>query len=208
VSIGNIKSKLPTVVFIPYWIAEAVQRQSLALSDLVDYEKIRPALSMHDMATFMAMQYEQATLLYAGPLANKNQAVVIDGLLEAWCHLTHTWTVEAGRESSQKTPSADFYKIAQYAQDSSVKGDVEARLYGQAVKLDRYDHAYDVVQLATQVVGVVVYPGYFSKENVDLALQAKLIDDLVRVFYRNDAKYHEIASTDLFKRHLKVLSAV
>jgi len=205
-SIGNIKSNLASVIFIPYWVADAVQRQGCTLADVLDYEKIRPTLSMHDMATFVAMQQEQGNLLYAGARGNGVYDSFAGDLLMAWKHYTQKWVVTEGGAALGKTMSSECQTTVQYAGDASVSLDVAARLYGQAVKLDRYPKAFEVVSLAPKVVGVVVYPGFFDNKIIDLRLQHELINALLSVFYVQGAQYHEIASTSLYTRHLELLS--
>jgi len=206
VSIGNVKNKLSSVIFIPYWIAETIQRMGLALSDVVDYEKIRPTLSMHDMAGFMAVQYESDRLLYSGSPGDGPVSCMGNDLITVWRFLTHAWPVEQGTFSVGKKTSEDFNRTYEYAGDATVKGDVVSRLYGQAVKQARYDHAFDVVNLAPQVVGVVVYPGYFDQAKIDLSLQHQLICSLMQVFYAQGAPYEQIAATAIYRRHLELLS--
>ena len=162
---------------------------------------------MHDMATFIAAQHEQFTLLYAGANGGNFAEPCYDDLNQAWRYYTGAWTVD--REVAHnlaKTPSVDYEKVISYSRDGSVSGDVKARLYGQTTRSARYPGAFDVVNLAPKVVGIVVYPGYFDNQRIDLYQQHQLVKALLDVFYVQGAPYHEIASTSLFKRHLELLS--
>lgn len=205
-SIGNIKSNLASVILIPYWVADTVQRQGLTLSDVLDYEKIRPALSMHDMATFVAMQEEMGNLFYAGGRGVAVYPHLADDLISVWRRYTAKWVAQEGALTAGKVMSEDCNKTIQYACDSSVKLDVTSRLYGHAVKLARYEQAFEVVNLAPKMVGVIVYPGFFDNKVIDLRLQHELIKAVLQVFYVQGAQYHEIASTSLYTRHLELLS--
>jgi hypothetical protein len=205
-SIGNIKSNLSSVILIPYWVADTVQRQGMPLSDVLDYEKIRPALSMHDMATFLAMQNEQGSLLYAGAGDCEVYLNAVTDLVAVWCHYTAAWVSDGVIAPFTKTPSAACQQTIMYSGDASVREDVTSRLYGSAVKLARYERAFEVVNLAPKMVGVIVYPGFFDNKAIDLRLQHELISALLQVFYVQGAQYHEIASTSLYTRHLELLS--
>lgn len=208
--IGNAKTPLTAVVLIPYWIAEAIKRANLNMRDCVNYEKIKKSLSTHDMATFMAFQNELATLI-----GQRNTSTVQsyhDELQALFQRYSDEWqpdtTPTALNTPGQNKPSEEFIRVRQLAYDPSYKQDIQARLYGPDNKLDRYDHAYDLVNdIAPHVVGVIVYPGYFS-EVTDKALQLQLVESLLKVFYGNGAAVHDVATTPLFTRHLELLSQV
>lgn len=208
--IGDAKTPLTAVVLIPYWVAEAIKRAGLSMRDCVNYEKIKSCLSTNDMATFMAFQQEFATLI---GVRDKNSGLAYtDELTALFQRYSDSWQPDDTPSSlsipGRNKPSEEFIKVRQLAYDPSYKQDIQARLYGEDNKLDHYDHAYDLVNdIAPHVVGVVVYPGYFS-EVTDKALQLQLVEGLLKVFYGNAAAVHDTATTPLFKRHLELLSLV
>lgn len=198
-----MRNNLTSLVLIPYWVAEVIDSNGLQLADCIDYEKIRPLLSVHDMATFIAMQDEDRVLLYG----NHGQAERSGGhLFDVWKQHTESWPIDSTYKAPVRVASDDCGKMRALAYDSTYRADIVTRLYGPDVKLERYTAPYKVVHLAQQVVGVVIYPGFFE-ERVDVALQHQLVRAVLDVFYVYSRDYAEVAVTPLFKRHLELLSA-
>lgn len=209
--IGNAKSNLTAMVFIPHWVAEALQRHGLKLSDILNYDKVRPCLSQSDMAGLMAFQREDATLIYSGSFTGRQSAFPVGQELDQlWSYYTDTWPAnEPGNRIEplrRNRPSEDYDKTRNLSYMSSFSEDNRARLYGPDTRSERYDHAFDVVQLESNVAGVVIYPGFFDVRP-DPVLQKQLVDALLKVFYAH-AAFEEVAPTPLFKRRLELLSGL
>jgi hypothetical protein len=183
----------------------------LKLSDCINYEKIKPILSTHDMATFLAFQRHLGDLV--GPARGTQYGAIVQQygyeLEMLFCRYTDTW--EPDTKTTRRNwnlPTKDYFNVAMLAGDSSFEVDIKARLYGADNRMPQYDHAFDIVNdIAPNVAGVIVYPGFFN-EITDHSLQLELVEALLKVFYGNAAPFHEVAPQSLFKRFLELLSLV
>jgi len=175
------------VMLIPYWIEETLKRNKLPLATCLDFPKLKPLLSINDMIGFSAMCNFDKYLF--GAEQNINSAFVWSNSIP---------------EDQPEVSKYLWNSIAQYDCDESILREVQSRLFDEAAKCDRFTKAFAVHDLSPKVLGVVIYPGYFTKEG-KRDLSFSLIGEILKVLYVY-LPYHEVVKTPLYRRNLELLS--
>lgn len=184
------------VVLIPFWIAESLKRAGLQTSDCVDYKKVKDCVSTHDLITFLAAQELTGALI---GMKDSNPG-------GAW-DLGFIWN-ESMKPCSEEQlkEAATLYEVAY---GPNYLDEVKARLFTPGSNGPEYSPTYEkpfiTYDLAPDVVGVVMYPGFFT-ESPSKEQQLSLVDAVLKVLYVYNTAYHEVASTLWFKRFLQLLA--
>lgn len=179
------------VVFIPYWIQEQLKRAGLNLNECLDLPKIRPHVSVNDLACFLALQ-EFSDYLYDG---HNQDAVSCGDLYWIWS------------ESTRSNPDESKFfheQLAAIANSANVRSEVQSRLFTPESKDDRHEKPFITYDIASAVVGVVICPGFFVGAEHQ-ALRLPLVEAVLKLFYAYSL-YHEVAKRDVFKKYLTLLS--
>lgn len=181
---------LPEVVMIPFWVAEALNRAKLSVKECLDYEKIKPALSMEDLASF----YNCQPLL--GNLTDcPNDIMLTSNLRGLW---------ERSIPTDRPEVTAELQKfISEMCPVFGNYGQTEERLFGEDRRVERYTEPFKIVDLGEKLIGVIVHPGFFGKATI-MELQALLVRAILKAFNMYNS-YSEVATSPLFKRHLELL---
>lgn len=182
-----------SVILIPYWIEETLQRNPVArLSDCLDFPKLRPLVAAADLAGFAALQkcFESVfgckeidcdvvraslPLIWGDSLPNNNEA--------AYSYLWNT--------------------VCPLEDDPTVGRDVACRLFDEGARLPRCEVPYALRDLSPTVLGVVIYPGFFVGADA-FKHQLAVTRDVLKTLYVYDT-HSEVAKTSLFKRYLELL---
>lgn len=185
------------VILIPFWIEESMKRAGLSIRDCIDYQKIKPVVSTNDLLTFLAAQELMATI--AGSQ---------NGVGGTW-NVSQCWMDSI--PTTETTMRKDCESLYSVSYTGNYLEEVKARLFSQGTNGPDYDPTYEkpfiIYDLSPDVVGVVVYPGFFTM-NPSKALQAKLVEAVLDSLCVYNRAYHEVASTPWFKRHLELLAPV
>lgn len=176
------------IILIPYWVQESLQRQQLPLATCLDFEALKPIMSLNDLVTFSTLQHHVETC------TGKDTAVG-DSLFFHW--------IRNIPESHRDSVDYLTKTVSTLETDPSFHAEVKARLFDPAGKLDRYPQPFIIYDLTPEVAGVVIYPGFFGK--ADEALQLSLIEAILKTLYVYDT-YNEVSKTPLFRRYLELLS--
>lgn len=181
-----MKSK-KQIVLIPFWVHEAMTRNQLPLAECLNLPVLRPVLALQDLVGFCTLQ---------NFLRQLTGVEVSDGLFE---HLLDSIPAD-------QPDLKDFFLNQVWAMqgDESFRRDIQARLFEPELKQSCYEEPFITYDLTPTVVGVVIFPGFFTKNGTQ-ELQSNLISAILKVLYVYDT-YSEVAKTSLFKRYLELLS--
>jgi hypothetical protein len=178
------------VVLIPHWIQETLRRNPMVtLADCVDFTKMRELLSVSDLVGFSALQGEPFGKKLIGPDIYFGDLVML-------------WFASIPNDNRELNEFLGRTVCALDNQESFRK-ELEGRLFEAEARLPQYESPFCVHDLTPEVVGVVLYPGFFVGTNTK-ELQLELLRAILKVLYVYDT-YSEVAQTSLFKRYLELL---
>lgn len=181
---------MKNILMIPYWIHEQLNRNKLRVEELLDYSKINRVLSAVDKASLLRVYTELDRLIGKRPESD------VDPLPEN--SLYHLWERTAGDHAE------DFRRATNLSYDLSVSQDLTDRLFSQDSYDPRYPEPFNTYDLASTVVGVVVYPGHFVEGVPHQDKSILVLESILRVFYAYDS-HHEVARHPCFKQYLRLL---
>ena len=181
-----------SVFFIPYWIEDAVKQNGLTLAECLDFTKIKPICSLNDLIGFSALQKYSTTIL------GKD----IYDPVSAY-EFFMKWATSIGEDN----PAMHDYltkNIASLDEDEAFRKELELRLLTPESKQARFTEPFAVHDLTRDMVGVVIYPGFFGDTSSTQA-QFDLIEAVLKVLYVYNS-HSEVSTTSLFLRYLELLS--
>jgi hypothetical protein len=174
------------MVILPYSVERVLKRNSLALSAVLNFEKIRPHLSADDMASLLAAQDI--------PSLNVIKDSYRSGFADSWKSTT----------SGGSTTELNSVVIP-LSQTPSIIKSVTEQLQTTAANVDAtiVDPPYRVVDISRDAYAVIAYPGF--AENISSDENAiVLLREVLRILY----VYHSISAVsgmDVFKTYVKLL---
>ena len=176
-------------ILIPYWVKEVLRRNSLPLSACLDFSKIKPLLSLDDLAAFLALQDSKYFKIITGTELFQEQ-------------LTLLWS------NSIVNTDVELYEflwkiLNPISLDESYSKVLMSRLFNKDALDIRFNESYAIYDLTSEAFGVVLYPGYFISNNMEL--QKSVIESIIELLYRYQS-FHEVARTPFFKGYLELLS--
>lgn len=175
------------IVLIPYWVQDTMQRKKLNLVDCLDFNKVMSVMAISDLVGFSALQEFFPHVL---------------GNVQFYDELYTLWF-----QSVQANPVAGSYlanNITPFVRLDETKKEVAERLFSSDAKTAQHENAFITYDLSPEVLGVVIYPGFFVREG-DVELQKSLVKAILKVLYVYEPS-HEVAKTPLFKRYLELLA--
>lgn len=178
------------VILIPYWIEEILKRQkTLRMSACLDFPALRPLVALADLAAFEAMQDTWESVL---------------GVKE--CMYNDLWGHWARSIPEDQPQTAKFLTgvVWPLGENVAVRKDLAERLYTPESRVARYEKPYTCYDLSSDVMGVVIYPGFFVDAIGVKEYQFALARDILKTLYVYDTQ-SEVAATSLFKRYLELL---
>jgi len=181
-------SEKKCVVLIPFWVQETLKRNGLQLSACLDLYTIRPFVSTNDLACFLTLQNSEYTNIIIG--AN------------SFSTLSMLWS-----ENINKTNiDLETYRLntlAPLVGDKTIHDELNHRLFELNTSEIDYKEPFAIYDLTPDVIGTVIYPGYFKPSN-NIALQKEINEGIIEVLYRYNS-FHEVAKTPFFRRYLELL---
>lgn len=175
------------IVLIPFWVQEILQRNQLPLEACLKLDTIKPLMSLNDLVCFLALQSYTDKLL--------GTKYVEDRLVWVWA--------DSIVENNLGLKDFLWKTLLALSSDASFRKEVEARLLSEDGKVDQYKEPFITYDLPSGVVGVVIYPGFFTGAGVS-ENQKPLVEAILKVLYVYEST-HEVAKTPLFKRYLELL---
>jgi hypothetical protein len=182
---------IATIVLVPYWVHETMRRHNLSASaDMLDFEKVKPLFSAVDLAGFISMQEELATVV-------GDPGGYYDGSA-----LTTAW-----QQSCQQPGSREYldYTLYPLVGDATFRQECRDRLFAPvAAKRPRDEEAFITYDVAPEVGAIVIYPGHFTSKTSG-ELQDRALEAILKTLYVHNA-LHEVARTPWFRQYLHGLS--
>lgn len=185
---------MKTILVIPFWVQEQLNRNKLRLQELLEFGKARKVLSAHDMATAAtAFTYWEHL---AGVERNDNDIYPVEEN-----SIQSIWRASATAEEQE-----ELERVLNLSYDSSIIEDLRHRLFEAESFDERHQQPFNTYDLTPDTVAVVVYPGYFVKGAAFQDRSVQLLESVLRVFYAYDS-HHEVAKHSCFKQYLRLLSS-
>lgn len=171
-----------TFILVPFWVQDAVERNKMSMSDVLDYGKMRAIMSLEDLASFLSIQKADKLNLF--------KASYNPELLDNWKS-----TVQDGqREELDSTVIPLSYK------PEIVQSSYE-RL--QPVEGQTVDCTWQLKDFSRNTFAVVMYPGF--EQNIKLKDSAlALMRKILEIFY-GYYEVHRVSQLPLFGEYLKLL---
>lgn len=180
-------SKLKSIVLIPYWIRDTLNRNNLNISDCLDMNILKSVMSVEDLAGFANAQQLLNTLTGCNNLA------VYD--------LEREWY-----QTADEKATAFISKVINPTRfDTNTVESVRTRLFNPELRKPEYDSPFITYDLTPTALGVVINPGFFTT-TPDYGLQFDLVKALLQALYECNIAPTEVSPSPLFKRYLDLLS--
>lgn len=174
------------IVLIPFWIQEILGRNRLPLSACLELDKLKNIISMDDIASFSALQQSFQKLIGISMMDE----------------LYFNWRNSIPEGYPENIAYAELVNTVSF--DTATISGMNMRLFEPEAKTDQYNEPFAIHDITPEVIGIVIYPGFFTN-NTDTNLQKLLIEGILKLLYVYDA-YHDVAKTPLFRRYLELLS--
>ncbi len=176
------------VILLPYWAEDVIKRQKLTMGDLLDFEKVRTIFSVHQLAELLAMQRccEKIVGSYEGGF--------FTGLFWQW--------TQSARGEGHTFLTEVVVPISDHANTQSA---FEQEYFNKEARQERHAEPFIIYDLQREVVGLVVYPGWFDQAETNPELQLKLVRALIRAFYAYQPR-HEVAQRPLYLNYIRLLA--
>jgi hypothetical protein len=185
VNLEHIFPMRNSIYLIPYWVMAVLKRNGLKHIDILNFTKIRPILSMEDLASIEACQSLAEDLLGTGDVVSAS--------------IVYEWY----SSSDQELKDTLRREIEPLAKSPTLRDTVKERL-----QLEEYAPArealFEVLPLEDKAVGIVLYPGIFSGIMYDR--QFEITRALLRLLYVYEQPT-DVAGHPLFRRYLDLLSS-
>jgi len=185
VNLEHIFPMRNNIYILPYWVMDVLKRNGLKHIDVLNFAKLRPILSMNDLASIQACQS-----------FGEDLTGMRDGISGSIVYEWYSSADDALKDSLRR-------QIEPLAADQALRDTVKERL-----NLGDYDRPrdslFEVLALEDKAVGIVVYPGVFSGNTFDR--QFDIVRALLRLLYVYEQPT-DVTGTSLFRRYLDLLSS-
>jgi len=176
------------IVLIPFWVQDILARNKMQLADCLNVAKLKPIMALNDLLAFAALQRHIVQLVGA--------PVIGDELYWIWAE-----SVAANPELKKFLNES----ISVLSGDPTYNREIQSRLFDPDAHTAQYEKPFITYDLSPEVLGVVIYPGYFT-DSGNNDLQKSLVSAILKLLYVYEHD-HKVAKTPLFKRYLELLSA-
>lgn len=176
------------VILIPHWIHESLRRRQLPVSEVLNFAALRRIVSVDDMVAFLLLQRVSDRVGVSEP----NRGLV---------SLQNAWGTTVTNEHSDYLYNT-VYPLTEMKQ---FQGDLVERLFSADARNAQYENAFNIYDLSSKYLGVVINPGFYTGEDGTTQHQFELLEELVKALYVS-APFHEVAQTPVFLRYLGLLS--
>lgn len=171
------------IYIIPRWIANTLKRHGLSLVDLLNFDKIKPILSMNDLLNIEASQYHFEKI--TGIKQNSS-------ILYEWISTAN----DVDKLYIEK-------QIDPLSKDKFQRDAVSSLLFTEVESLDEL-LPFEVVPLADLAIGVVVTPGAFAGIKAETHHLSVIRNTLKQLYVYE--KRTPVTSSGLYSRYLELLS--
>ncbi len=178
------------LIIIPSFIAETLSRKNIPIKSVVDFNKIKDVLSVNDIATFLGIQDSKYWKLLV-PTSLKNE------------EYTNFNFYTLLSNSADTVNRKHFDSIYSHLVDTrQCDKEILERLFNANNKNSDSEKPYEMIDIADQLVGVIIYPGYFPEESIKNP--NKILSDIIKKMY----VYHpldEIAKSCFYRPYIASL---
>lgn len=207
----NVNVPVPKrVVYIPHWIQAMLQRRNISLAACLDYKQMKELLSQEDQAQFLALQpYKlfDATYDAEGYPLDYHYASNGTQVTDEWSIAGSLYEVWAKSLTAEDVASKSILQsVEALCFDKIVTNELKARLFSKESFSEQYQKPFITYDLARNVIGVVVFPGYFTPEK-NPSFKVDLLKSILKVFYVYNT-YASVCTTPYFRKYLEALAAV
>lgn len=185
VNLEHIFPMRNNIYILPYWVMMVLNRNGLKQIDILNLERVRPYLSMEDLASVQACQSLAESLLGATD-------VVSASIVYEW----YSTADEALKDTLRR-------EIEPLAALQATRDTVKERLQKEEYTPTR-PALFEVLALEDKAIGIVLYPGIFDGIMYDR--QFDITRALLRLLYVYEQPT-DVAGTSLFRRYLDLLSS-
>lgn len=190
----SLSEKSP--VLIPYWVVRVLKRNSLNLTDLLDYNKIRNVLSIEDVADLLSLQH-----LYVAPFLDRNY---FGRLLNSW---EESASGDLKRELVSSVISLSYSEGSKESNllrlNRDAPNDAFSRFDADSETTVKDQPAFELVDFDRNVYALILKPG-FTEYVSTYKGQIELVTAMLKQLYVY-SKVNKVSSTTLFSSYLKLL---
>lgn len=196
------------VIIVPEFIKEKLKLSKTTVKDIVDFSKMRRALSTEDLIDLLA--YQTIDIF--------NETCFNDVVFGSKQYLESCWVTDSVSELEKINQKLDFNlnstEDKKYKYISDLLGRISNKNNFSDVAADENslaNHAcfekYEIFYLNKKVIALVVKSGIFERDNyVNPQTFFNLAQDLLQELYVHLPR-HEVATTPIFRYYLKQLAA-
>lgn len=175
-----------SVILIPYWVEAVLKRNKLGLKDVLNYDLIRPLMSMEDLSELLSIQHSNIIQIL------KN--IYSDILLSSWEKtINQKHKVELDSTVIPLSYSEEIIKNISNRFEQSINENV-----------DDNSKSFRVVDIDRNILCVVVNKDLFTNV-LDKNIEKELITSILKVFYVY-SKVNEVSRSQIFTRYLESLT--
>lgn len=201
--VGTLKK----VLWIPHWIQEVLARQNLPLSAVLDYNQARKYLSVDEQALICHMQeYSFFDNQYDKDGMPSTDYVIgqANGVTQFWpkAWLRDVWgqSVAANdKEAKSEIEAATYWSLNDLQREVAI-----ARLFSKHDVQKGHEKPFITYDIASDVLAVVMYPGYFNQE-VFRSFKMDLLKSVLKVLYVYNT-YAEVSKSPYYQKYLGELA--
>lgn len=205
----NVNVGVPKrVVYIPFWIQAMLQRRNIPLSACLDYNQMKELLSQEDQAQFLSLQpYKLFDATYGSdgyPLEyvytqRGTQVTEDDGASDS---LYDVWARSLVAEDVASKSVLESIRTLCF--DKMITNELKARLFAKESFSNQYKTPFITYDLTRDVIGVVVFPGYFTPEK-NPSFKFDMLKSILKVFYVYNTPAM-VCKTPYFRKYLEALA--
>lgn len=174
-----------SLILIPYWVEAVLKRNKLGLKDVLNYDTIRPIMSMEDLSGLLSLQHDHNIQIL------KNIYTSI--LLSSWDKtINQKYKVELDSTVLPLSYSEEIIK------------DVSLRFNSNDEINDENTNTFKVVDIDRNTLCIVLNKN-FSSNILNKNTERELITSILKVFYVYN-KVNDVSKNQIFTRYLESLN--
>lgn len=173
------------MMLLPYWVMSLVKKHNLRQEDVLNFAKLKPILSISDLASVNALQTYGESVIGARDIINSS--------------ILYEWFSSASDDAQKSTLDNSVEPLSK---DQSFIASLRPRFELDPTMAQR-EVPYEVIALEDRALAVVMYPGFFAADRYDQQFQ--IVRALLKLLYVYEQPT-VVAATPLCRRYLELLS--
>lgn len=195
-----------TVVFIPYWIKGMLERRNLPLNTFLDFKVMKQILSLEEQSVLLQLQ----SYSLFDPTFDADGYPIQYPYPQRGTDITEWYGAKFLEEIWRKSVAANdlatkdlFHTLSYIGFDNTAKKEIEARLFCKESFSEQHKEPFITYDLTRDIIGVVVYPGYFNRDKFS-DFRFPLLKSILKVLYVYNS-YASVCKTPYFRKYLEEL---